>query len=106
MNFENIRLQPHDPYLDKWIATLIPLVNKRDTFERFIETNESRVQKTEDKGQKRGFSLFERLIKKLWLPRTLQTYERLGKPWGVIISDTMLKFHNQDVRREYADTQL
>jgi hypothetical protein len=29
-----------------------------------------------------GFlSLFEGMIKNLWLPRTLKTYERLGKPW-------------------------
>jgi hypothetical protein len=29
-----------------------------------------------------GFiSLFENLIKKIWLPRTLKTYETLEKPW-------------------------
>ena len=50
------------------------------------------------------FSLFEHLIKKLWLPRTLKTYEILGKPWGVVISDTMLKFHDQDVRKIYQNT--
>lgn len=46
-------------------------------------------------------SLFEHLIKKFWLPRTLKTYERLGKPWGVFISDTMLKFHDNDQRKMY-----
>ncbi len=49
-----------------------------------------------------GFlSIFENLIKKLWLSRTLKTYEILGKPWGVIISDTMLKFHDNDQRKKY-----
>jgi len=29
-----------------------------------------------------GFlSLFENRIKKLWLPKTLTTYDKLGKPW-------------------------
>lgn len=48
-------------------------------------------------------SLFESIIKKLWLPRTLKTYDKLGKPWGVVISDTMLKFHDNDQRKNYQD---
>lgn len=39
MNFESIRLQPNDPYLDRWIYTLIPLVNKNATYEHFMEAN-------------------------------------------------------------------
>jgi hypothetical protein len=51
-----------------------------------------------------GFlSLFENRIKKLWLPKTLKTYEKLGKPWGIVISDTMLKFHDNDQRIAYRD---
>ena len=48
-------------------------------------------------------SLFESIIKKLWLPRTLKTYDKLGKPWGVIISDATLKFHDNDQRKNYQD---
>jgi hypothetical protein len=36
-------------------------------------------------------------------PLTLREYERLGKPWGVIISDNILKFHPDDRRVELRD---
>jgi hypothetical protein len=112
MSFENIRLEPNDPYLDRWIYTLIPLVNKDATYEHFMEA--SWVEPTYSPinpslrlfCMKLGsifcfFSLFENLIKKLWLPRTLKTYETLGKPWWVVISDTMLKFHDNDQRKNH-----
>jgi hypothetical protein len=35
------------------------------------------------------------------LRKTLKTYERLWKPWWVVISDTMLKFHDNDQRKIY-----
>jgi hypothetical protein len=35
----------------------------------------------------------------------LETYEKLWKPWGVVISDTMLKFHDNDQRKVYRDCQ-
>lgn len=131
MNFDSIRLQPDDPYLDRWICTLVPLINKNHAYEHFMEANGFEVQSTKDIEHsslpldmpvgispvqngglinKSAFflfsffsflSFFEWLIKKFWLPRTLRTYEKLGKPWWVVISDTMLKFHDQDVRREY-----
>ncbi len=117
MNFESIRLQPNDPYLDRWIYTLIPLVNKNHTYEHFMEANWVEPSNTSTGSswwlfwQKLGnifwfFTLLENLIKKLWLPKTLKSYEQLGQPWWVVISDTMLKFHDQDVRREYSNAQL
>lgn len=112
MNFQNIRLQPNDPYLDRWIYTLIPLINKNATYEHFMEANWVEPTQTWVNpswklflirlGNIFGFfSLFESVVKKVWLPKTLKTYETLGKPWWVVISDSMLKFHDQDVRKEY-----
>lgn len=43
------------------------------------------------------------LIRHFLLPKTLKTYHTLGEPEGVIISDTMLKFHDQDKRRIIRD---
>jgi hypothetical protein len=117
MNFASIRLEPNDPYLDRWIYTLIPIVNKNHTYEHFMEANWVEPTNTFMHSSwqlfwhKLGnifwfFTLLENLTKKLWLPKTLKTYEKLGKPWWVVISDTMLKFHDQDVRREYSDAQL
>ena len=112
MNLDDIRLQPDDPYLDRWIYTLVPLVNKDATYEHFMEANW--VEPTYSLinpswrvfcmklGHIFGFiSLFENLIKKIWLPRTLKTYETLEKPWWVVISDVMLKFHDNDKREIY-----
>lgn len=45
-------------------------------------------------------NLVEKLLKKIFLPRTLKTYEKLGKPFWVIINDDMLKFHDKDVRKK------
>jgi|GEM_PF-1287051 len=92
MNFDSIRLQPDDPYLDKWICTLVPLVDKNGTYERFMEANSFQIQSTKYKVHNGGFfdilsfvfcllSLFEGVIKYIWIPRTMKSYERLGKPW-------------------------
>jgi hypothetical protein len=48
MSLDSIRLQPHDPYLDRWIETLIPIINKNNTLERFLEAN-GRGKSTEKK---------------------------------------------------------
>lgn len=45
----------------------------------------------------------ERAFKALFLPKTLREYERLGKPWGIVISDEFLKFHPEDRRIEIRD---
>ena len=42
----------------------------------------------------------ERAFKTLFLPKTLREYERLGRPWGIVISDEFLKFHPEDRRVE------
>ena len=114
MNLYDIRLQPDDPYLDRWIYTLIPLVDKNATYEHFMEANWDEPTYFPTNPYWRVFcmklgiifsflSLFESIIKKLWLPRTLKTYDKLGKPWGVIISDATLKFHDNDQRKNYQD---
>lgn len=96
MNFETIRLQPHDPYLDRWIETLVPIIDKKAIFAQFQSQTTRNVTP-----QKWWF--LERIIRHFWLPKTLKTYEKLGKPWWVVISDIMLKFHDQDKRKEYRD---
>lgn len=53
--------------------------------------------------------LLESVLKRLFEKRTLAEYERRGKPWGVVISDSFLKFHPDDRRieiREAVRTKL
>lgn len=117
LDLGDIRLQPNDPYLDRWIYTLIPLINRNNMYERFMEANW--VEPTyawqnafwQSLSSKLGiifgfFSFFENLIQKIWFPKSMSTYEKLWKPWGVIISDTMLKFHDNDQRKMYLENTI
>lgn len=123
MDLASIRLLPRDPYLDRWMSTLIPLIDNNNTYERFMEINRVGIHYSKEisgldfgspfslttsmknvvrNDGKLSFSSVEKLIKYLWLPKTLRSYEKLGRPWWVVISDTMLKFHVDDVRKERA----
>jgi hypothetical protein len=44
--------------------------------------------------------VIELLFKKFFLPKTLRHYEKIWKPFWVIINDDVLKFHNGDIRKE------
>jgi hypothetical protein len=52
------------------------------------------------------YSSLNSFIRLLWFPKTMRKYKKLWKPEGVIISDSMLKFHDQDRRLEIRDTIL
>lgn len=45
-------------------------------------------------------SLLNEILKNIFLPKTLKHYEKIGKPYGIIINDNMLKFHNNDIRKQ------
>ena len=40
------------------------------------------------------------ILKKIFLPKTLKHFEEIWKPFGVIINDDLLKFHNGDIREK------
>lgn len=46
------------------------------------------------------------IIRFFLLPKTLKSYNKLWNPEGIIVSDTMLKFHNEDKRKKIRDTIL
>lgn len=45
----------------------------------------------------------EKTLKSIFLPKTKKTFEKLWKPFWVIISNDILKFHNDDKRKEIRD---
>ena len=45
-------------------------------------------------------TIINNLFKKIFLPKTLNHYEKIWKPYGVIINDSLLKFHNWDIRKQ------
>lgn len=104
LNLASIRIQ-NDVYLDNWIISLIPLVNKNNTLKRFQEANTLEQSIVIHSPLFIRHSTLETIIQYFWLPKTLWTYEKLWKPWWVVISDTMLKFHDNDQRKIYRDLQ-
>jgi hypothetical protein len=55
MNLDSIRIE-NDIYLDKWIQTLVPLINKNKTLERFWGVNG--LKKSPEKEKKQKFLYF------------------------------------------------
>ncbi len=112
MDFSHIAL-PDDIYLENWIRYLKPIFTRGDIYDRFLSANiwvrVSENQKSENLqfvknvwDEKIFFPSFwkcvDTYLKKIFLPRTLDSYKKKWRPFGVIISDDMLKFHDQDQR--------
>lgn len=128
LDFSSFRLE-NDVYLYFRILYFKPILDFDNTYEKFIEANSSwadfslywDIIEENKKGIKiknmnigneyfhsnnkneNIRSLPEKILKKIFLPRTLKTYEKLGKPFWVIINDDMLKFHDKDVREKVRD---
>ena len=116
-DFENFAFE-EDIYLYFWTIYMKPLVNFNKSYEKFIEKNNSWANFAEYKnnfeenkkyiiesGEKNKnvskiWDIFETFCKKLLLPKTLRSYEKIGRPFGVIIHDDLLKFHNDDIRKK------
>jgi|GEM_PF-2881789 len=56
MNLDSIRIK-NDLYLDKWIQTLVPLMNKNETLERFWEANIEQKNKAQRIKHKEGIGI-------------------------------------------------
>lgn len=82
-----------DVYLYEWARRLVPVDGKNGT-------GGSLTNAPQETFPSRFSRLTETVLKALFLPKTLREHERLGKPWGVVISDEFLKFHPEDRRIE------
>jgi hypothetical protein len=45
-------------------------------------------------------NFIEKIIKAIWLPKTISSYKKLWRPYWIVINDDMLKFHNNDRRKK------
>ena len=113
----------NDIYLYFWVLYFKPILNINNTYSDFLEANKTWVnlskfpEKIQENKQyiqyskriseRNNFSkiwdILDSLFKKIFLPKTLWHYEKIWKPYGIIINDDMLKFHNWDVRKEISD---
>ena len=119
LNFWEFKID-NDIYLYFWIVYFKPILNKNNTYEKFIDQNTSWadlsiydniIQENKkyilynQQGAERNifskiWNICESCIKYLFLPKTLKHYEKIWKPYWVIINNNMLKFHNWDIRKE------
>lgn len=102
MDLKKIAIK-NDYYLAYWVKTLIPIVNKNQTFEKFQNIN-LYVKTSQDINRSPKTltyigNLIETLLKVTFLSRTKKSFQKLWKPFWVIITDDMLKFHDKDRRK-------
>lgn len=109
----------NDIYLYFWILYFKPIFDVNNTYELFIERNshwadfslykeiiqenQQYIKKSKNISEKNISKIWiflEKVLKKIFLPKTLKHYEKIWKPYGIIISDDMLKFHNGDIRKQ------
>lgn len=113
-DFSKIALD-RDIYLAYWIQSLVPILNRWHSFEKFIAQNAwytfqwyENISETYapykniESSQKRSYmgNIWEKFLKKVWFYKSQKSFQKLWKPYGIIISDTILKFHNTDRRKE------
>lgn len=119
MKFKNWKIE-NDIYLYFWIIYMKPILDYDNTYEIFLKLNKEWLEIDEYKdivNNNKKFiqykkntknwlildkiiTILDKITKKLLLPKTLSHFEKIWKPYWVIINDDLLKFHNNDIRQE------
>lgn len=118
MNFKNFKIE-NDIYLFYRIVYFKPILDFDETYKFFLEQNSSwadfsnyfdileenkkfiKFRKNTTNKKENFFIIFlDKLFKKIFLAKTLRHFEKIWKPFWVIIDDNLLKFHNEDLRKE------
>lgn len=111
----------NDVYLYFWILYLKPIIDKENTYEQFLQVQKSwadfsEYEEISEKNKEyilhtsskisthcKIWDVLETFFKALFLPKTKKSFQKLGRPFWVIISDDILKFHDNDRRKEVRD---
>lgn len=114
----------NDIYLYYWIYSLKPILTRWTIYEQFLKANnwvildaEHHIINSEFQMQDTNpwasnyplstlYSLLNTGIRFFLFPYTRSTHLRMWSPYGVVISDSMLKFHDQDSRENIRDAIL
>lgn len=117
INFKRFALKD-DIYLYYWILAMKPIVNNNRCYQKYVEANNQwadymQFKNSFSKHQRnipytwevdwennKTLNILDNICKKILLPKTLKSFKKLWYPFWVIISDTMLKFHDQDRRKQ------
>jgi hypothetical protein len=116
LNLEKIKLAPEDPYLAFWIATLIPIYGDASKFfaantwiKKYFPNLDFSTKQLVNPMLKRGVNgllsgkfedKLENFLKNWQLNRARKKQKNQNKN-SVIISESMLKFHENDRREEF-----
>jgi hypothetical protein len=109
-NFDDIKIED-DIYLFFWVYYLKTIVDKNDIYKKLLNSfNIENVNPDFDKYKidinyknkeiNSFFNFSEYLLKKIFIKKTINHKKKLQDPWGVIINDDMLKFHDNDIRKK------
>ena len=116
MNFYSFALD-NDIYLYFWVIYLKPILDFDNTYNKFINSQSWadfwKYQNIINSNKKfikytwksiwinfKLFDLIDYLFKKVFLPKTIKHFYDLKKPYWIIINDNILKFHNNDKRKQ------
>ena len=113
MNLQEIAIEK-DVYLYYWIRALKPILTRGGIYETFLEKNNWVSVTLEQRKENLHYRIFhwekftysswlftilDHCIRVFLLPLTRSTARKKWNPKGIILSENMLKFHDQD-RRE------
>ena len=126
MDFSEFALED-DIYLYFWSIYFKPILDYDNTYSKFIEVNKSWAKFDSYKNildENRSYikyssypslplkrnlfkrhlskilDLFDVVLKRIFLPKTKKSFTKLEKPFWVVISDDLLKFHDKDIRKK------
>jgi hypothetical protein len=122
MDFSEFAIE-RDIYLAYWVSTMKPVWDLHGTYPLFVAANRHWHEVSPEEITANTAALptptnpsherlpwlwngLDRLVRDLVRPRTLRSYERLGRPYGIRVSDKLLKFHDDDRRVELRDVVL
>lgn len=111
MDLEKIAIK-NDYYLYFWVYFLKPVIDYDNSYKNFLQKNAwvevDENQKNENesfviiKGKSpkifRIFYVCNSVIRFFLKRKTEANFQKMGRPFGVIISDSLLKFHDKDQR--------
>lgn len=116
MNFKDFALE-NDIYLYFRIIYLKPILDFNNTFNAFLASQtwsdfsgyKNIIEENKKFIKFLWFSFWDNskildfvdnILEKIFLPKTIKSFELLWKPYGIIINKNMLKFHNCDKRKQ------
>lgn len=117
LDFSNFAVK-NDIYLYFWIVYFKPIIDINNTYDLFINKNNSWAdfknyeniinenksnivyKKTNVKNSNFILKYIDNILKYFFIKKTTINFNKLNKPYGIVINKHLLKFHNDDKRLE------